>query len=855
MSKSPQQPGRQNTSPSHLGRFPIVGVGASADGFDALRRLLEAVPEEPGFALVIVHHLARDKPSLAPDLLTKYTRMSVREVDDEPIVKPGHVYIIPPGQYLNIEQGQLSLNQTKGPRRTLVAIDSFFRTLAKDQRECAVGIVLSGTGSDGTLGVKAIKEAGGLVLAQEPGSAEHTGMPDSVINTGIVDQVLTPEAMPEALVRFAADEYICGASAAQQREQDLASDNDPSDDSQQSAATQSTIKQTDSEQEVKHADLKNLIAATDVATICLGTDLTIRWFTPATRELIRIKPADIGRPLHDLQNDFRNDNLTSESERVLDKLIPADHEVECSGDRVFLRRIVPYRTDDHRIDGVVITLIDVTRLRKREQELRVSERKLRELNQTLEQKVVQRTELLNILQHTTKIANQAKSIDEAMIATMDKLASYNSWRVGHVWERGDGAAHSQTAALSETAEQSDTENQGEKDSGHHPPAGKVEHESSPRPPRLEAGRPSQGEGDESCTTSPTRGHSVSTLSDDTAGSTCWVSSGIWHFEKEFQNQRQEVEEFQRRTEQLVIQDGEGMIGQVSTTGQPQQTEDMTKLSDTSRDRALALDLHGMIAFPITVDDEVVAIMEFFSEQRTNSEPAFSAMMSDVGIQLGHVIQRKRLERAVAQIANEEEQRIGRELHDGITQQLTGGALIAQTLRQSLPEDLTAPRENVEHLIEILRETHEDVSRLSRGLMPETIAAVDLLPALRGLIAETQQRYDINIHLSCEKFDDSFVRADSTVATIYQIARESLHNALKHSGSDRIDVEIATVDEFRFVVHDHGDGFDMRKNKPNCNGLRIMRFRAETIGGELTVQSAPGQGTRITLLIPKTRCQS
>ena len=189
--------------------FPIVGIGASAGGFNAIRRLLEAMPEQPGIALVIIQHLAPDKPSLAPELLARYTKMVVRQVTDEPMVQPGHVYIIPPGKLLSISGGRLRLTEMDGPRRAPIAIDYSFRALAKDQHECAVGVILSGSGSDGTLGVKAIKEAGGLVLVQEVGTAKHSGMPEQAIRSGVVDQVLAPEAMPEVLVRFASHDYVC----------------------------------------------------------------------------------------------------------------------------------------------------------------------------------------------------------------------------------------------------------------------------------------------------------------------------------------------------------------------------------------------------------------------------------------------------------------------------------------------------------------------------------------------------------------------------------------------------------------------------------------------------------------------
>lgn len=144
---------KKSQEPSELiepRRFPVVGIGASAGGLDALRRLLEAMPDEPNVAIVIIQHLARDKPSLAPELLAKYTSMEVRQVHDEPLIDRNCVYIIPPGKYLGIVDRHLRLSPIEGARGAPIAIDYFFRALAKDQRECAVGIILSGTGGDGT---------------------------------------------------------------------------------------------------------------------------------------------------------------------------------------------------------------------------------------------------------------------------------------------------------------------------------------------------------------------------------------------------------------------------------------------------------------------------------------------------------------------------------------------------------------------------------------------------------------------------------------------------------------------------------------------------------------------------------
>ena len=188
--------------------FPIVGIGASAGGLTPLRTLLETIPDEPGIALVIIQHLDPTRKSLVPELLAKCTNMSVTQVTDDPHVKPNRVYIIPPNKYLSISSGTLHLSEPDRPRGSRMAIDVFLRSLAEDQQQCGVGVILSGSGTDGTLGIKAIKAAGGLVIAQDPGTAEHQSMPRSAIDSGVVDHVLAPDKIPNVLVGYARHAYV-----------------------------------------------------------------------------------------------------------------------------------------------------------------------------------------------------------------------------------------------------------------------------------------------------------------------------------------------------------------------------------------------------------------------------------------------------------------------------------------------------------------------------------------------------------------------------------------------------------------------------------------------------------------------
>lgn len=200
------------------GTFPIVGVGASAGGLEALQRLFKDMPADCGQAFVVVQHLAPDHKSLLPELMAKFTALPVHEVTDGLRVEKNHIYIIPPDTDLALLNGRLQLIDPVEPRGHRHPIDFFLRSLAQDRGDSAACIVLSGTGSEGSLGIKAIKEEGGVVLVQDPATAAYDGMPKSAVATGQADLVLAPEEMAEALQRFANGRGILAGPSDDSRE-------------------------------------------------------------------------------------------------------------------------------------------------------------------------------------------------------------------------------------------------------------------------------------------------------------------------------------------------------------------------------------------------------------------------------------------------------------------------------------------------------------------------------------------------------------------------------------------------------------------------------------------------------------
>ncbi|MEI6755009.1 MAG: chemotaxis protein CheB [Paludibacter sp.] len=180
--------------------FPIIGIGASAGGLEALEQFFENMPADNGMAFVVIQHLDPDHVGIMPELLQRITTMKVFQASDKLVVKPNHVYVIPPNKSMSILRGTLYLFEPIETRGLRLPIDYFFKSLANDQKEKCAGIILSGMGSDGSQGIRKIKELNGIVLVQEPGNAKFDGMPRSAMNAVIVDVVATAIELPKLLI-------------------------------------------------------------------------------------------------------------------------------------------------------------------------------------------------------------------------------------------------------------------------------------------------------------------------------------------------------------------------------------------------------------------------------------------------------------------------------------------------------------------------------------------------------------------------------------------------------------------------------------------------------------------------------
>lgn len=510
--------------------------------------------------------------------------------------------------------------------------------------------------------------------------------------------------------------------------------------------------------ETVSADLRNLLASTDVATVFLDSELRIRIFTPAVGAMFNLLARDIGRPLSDFQPRLRDERLLDEARAVYASLTPCEAEVTDDHGRWYLRRILPYRAEEDRIAGVVVTYFDVTAQKRVEQ-------KLTELNAELERRVEERTAHIRLLQDVATIANTSDSPERAFEDALARVCDFNGWVLGHVYRTG-----------------------------------------------------AQGD---------------------------LVPWEIWYARDDTAALATACREHLGDTS---LARGEGLPGQVLASCEARWTGN----PDTEPDPRVALlreaGIVAGVAFPVLARQEVVAVMECFSEHPVDPDETLLSIMANIGTQVGRVVERARAERRLAEVMEQEHQRLGEELHEGLGQQVTGLAGLARSLHQKLDEAGRPESELSAQLVEHFRAAREQVKRLAKGLMPVRVHERGLEAALRELVDDVCGSYGVACRLGIDQLD---VTDERLATSLYRVAREAINNALLHARPESIEVRIFREDgSIVLEVADDGEGFPQDGAWTEGLGLAIMRDRAALVGGELTIEPGDGGGTRVRCVIPE-----
>jgi FixJ family two-component response regulator/signal transduction histidine kinase len=327
--------------------FLVVGLGASAGGLDAVRKLLADLPTDTGLTFVLIQHLDRTHESMMVDLLRRDAAMKVLQAADGMPIERDCLYVIPPQAYLSIRDGVLRLSRPRVRQAVRMPFDLFLQSLADEFNERAVCVVLSGTGTDGSVGLKAVSKGNGLVVAQDPEEAAFDGMPRSAIATGAVNLVLRVAEMPQAFVSYARHADVREPETSRRELQSL---------NEKLTTSDRRLQGSPERQRITTDDLLSILTSSEMATLLLDKDLRIRFFTPAAVPLFNLIAADIGRPLADLAIGFVGIDLVADARRMLAELTSIKRRVRSRSGASYLCSISPYRTQDNRIDGVVINL-------------------------------------------------------------------------------------------------------------------------------------------------------------------------------------------------------------------------------------------------------------------------------------------------------------------------------------------------------------------------------------------------------------------------------------------------------------------------------------------------------------------
>ena len=510
---------------------------------------------------------------------------------------------------------------------------------------------------------------------------------------------------------------------------------------------------------VVNDDLTNLLSATDIATVFVDADLHVSRFTePATR-VLNLMPSDIGRPIGHIATNLVDFDLAREVEAALKSRVTVERSVAARDSQHFIVRVLPYVRERKPPQGVVVTLTDVTALK-------ASESALRLLNQTLEERVRDRTRQISFPHDIARTLNEATTWEGALRSLLQRICTTEKWQIGYIYL----PLESDRNVLEETIEYLESN------------AVKAFHKKVPR----------------------------------------------------------------------RVERGTGLAGGVLQSGKAIWLSDQSALLRTlpsATDLIREVGLQSAIAFPLKIGGEMLAVVELFSTVPNRAGGDLPSLLTDVGAQIGVIIDRERTMSQAAAMVWREQQSLVHTLHDSLGQQLTAVAMLGVSLKKRLQSEDGEVAETVEQIARLAQSSNEQVRQLARGLFPIEVDgdAGSLTHALRQLATTTSTVGQIQCVV--EEKGGSTIRDTRAATELYRIAQEAVTNALKHSHARRVVIRLTgDANATTLSIADDGDGLQLDHEHHKGVGFRIMKFRAQSIGASLTIDSKPDEGTVVTCVI-------
>ena len=623
-------------------------------------------------------------------------------------------------------------------------------------------------------------------------------------------------------------------------------------------------------QELEHSnnDISNLLTSTDIATIFLDTEMNIQRFTPQIVKLLNIRPSDTGRPLTDLSANFTDDSLLADARHVLERLTPVEQEISIGDEAHYLRRIQPYRTSDNHINGVVITFIDITLRSNAEAAVRASEARYRMLFDRSP---------MNLMEQNWSGVRQClerRWVEHAPAADLGRGAEKTNRLRDWVLAEPQGSAACQKQVRIKAINQATLRLLGV-DS---PEQVRAEIERYfPANPTLEwqhmlaqllSGRSAVREF-EICTQDgkriPTLLHAVPAYGYEKSLERVMIAvidiSQRKRMEQDLANREQRLSAILNTVaDGIVGVDRDGIISEFNAAAE--------RLFNCPASEAIGQRLKRFLLPAVRRgDNDNEVLRQLIKSPGTSHRPTlcegirtdgalFPAEM--IGAEIDHlgiyvllvrdISQRRELERQIINTSTREQERIGREIHDGLGQQLTAVALLAATLASKLDKAKRPEAAEARALARHLDQALIDSKGITQGLAPVGVSPERLIDALSGMAAQIAQSSGVR----CELADGTQPTIDDPViaAHLYRIAQEAVSNAARHGRPTKIEIRLEQHDDWiRLSVRDDGEWQDQADKERGGLGLHIMGYRAGTLGGTLSVRPQPDGGTLMLCEVP------
>ena len=589
--------------------------------------------------------------------------------------------------------------------------------------------------------------------------------------------------------------------------------------------------------ELSHDDVINLLASSDIATLFLDRDLHIKLFNPATMQLLNVRNSDIDRPISDFSGRVDNADFTADAQQVLNKLALVERVVDGLGDtsaRHYLRRMVPYRSSHDRIGGVVVTYVDITERYQFEKEL---ERQVEERSAQLTKKRQQ----LSLVLHAAGAAVWEMDANKKRQLIWDDvyrdLLGEQPPSITDTWDWWLRNLH---------------------------PDDRQRVESSLL--AAIAGEDGRWEEQYRFSIADNKYHwmsDVAYISRDNKGNVITIDGAMVDIE-----QRKQISIALYDREQLlsaimnsaleafVVMAGNGNILESNPASEQIFHYSPEHLQNINIKRLLPYAFQGagekdLASYWLTSASGLLNHRVEVVGQRKDGSlfpvDVFLTEISTLGlfvVVIRDLTHSKRIEKEVSDISTWEQEQTGRELHDGLGQRLTGVTLLAHHVKTLCGKEHGAEAEILDEIITQLKEAALEVSRISHGLAPISIAPDGLADALRRLVEPFQNAAGVNCQFICSV---NFAINDQAAANqIYRIAQEAFNNALKYAHAKNIILNLVCSDDImELTIEDDGCGFDLQDLMEHDGlGTRIMRYRASSVGASLVFDTAPGEGTKI-----------